>query len=360
MRKRAKSSYDARVLRPRSHSEPSRQPLPGRPSLAAAHVLAVGAAALCVACTSLPPLPPHPTGPGALAPLGLADDRPTDGALRPGDQLIVESGSGEERRRVRASVNATGELHVDSGQDVPVAGLSLDRAEERVTDVLRTRDKFAEIDLLLASRPSQRVIALGALARPGPIEATPRMRVADVIAAAGGILFQSDAGGLPALEVADLDHAAVVRNGTALPISMREALRAKPGHNVYVHPGDLLYVPFATQNTVSVLGQVESPRVLPHRSGLRLTEALAAAGGVSSGGDSDDIRLVRGPVDAPRVFQASLADIADGDQNDATLAPGDVVFVSDHLFEDLEEFFGLAGPVSGLLLVAIGVIIVTE
>ncbi len=312
--------------------------------------LVVAFQVLAAGCASLPPLPAYPGGERPQGPLGLAEDRPADAALRAGDELVVESGTGEQRRQIRASVNAVGELHVDSGRDVPVAGLSLDRAEERVTEVLRHSDKFIEVNLVLSRRPSQRVTALGAVARPGQIEATPRMRVADVVAAAGGILMQADAGGMPALEVADLDRAALVRNGTALPIDMREALRAKPGHNVYVHTGDLVYIPFASMNTVSVLGQVNLPRVLPHRSGMRLTEALAAAGGLTLDGDKGDIRLVRGPVEAPRVFQASLADIADGEQSDAALAPGDVVFVEDHAFEDTAEVFELAAPVAAVIL----------
>jgi polysaccharide export outer membrane protein len=274
--------------------------------------------------------------------------------------LIIETGTAEPRRRVRSSVSATGDLHVDSGHDVAVAGLTLDRAEERVTEVLRRRDQFAEVDLSFANRPSQRVIALGALARPGPVPAAPRMRVADVIAAAGGILFTPDSDGLPPLEIADLDRAALVRNGSALPISMRDALHASPGHNVYVQPGDLLYVPFASENTVSVLGQVGTARVLPHRSGLRLTEALAAAGGITTGGDTGDIRLVRGAVDAPRVFESSLADIADGEQNDAVLAPGDVIFVEDHFFEDLAEVMELVAPLTGLVLVSAALILATD
>jgi polysaccharide export outer membrane protein len=352
----------APVPRAWSHRESSRIRSPSRFVARRARTggLAWALPALCIGCAGLPPLPAYPQPARAAAPLGLADDKPPDGALRPGDELVVESGSGEQRRQVRARVNATGELHVDSGRDVPVAGLSLDLAEERVTQVLRESDKLAEIDLLLANRPSQRVTALGALARPGPIEARPRMRIADVIAAAGGILMQADAGGMPALEVADLDRAAVVRNGTALPIDMRAALRAKPGHNVYVHPGDLIYIPFATFNTVSVLGQVNAPRMLPHHAGLRLTEALAAAGGLTTGGDKGDIRLVRGPVESPRVFQASLADIADGEENDAALAPGDVVFVQDHLFEDTAEVFDLAAPLSALLLLGVGIAILSS
>jgi polysaccharide export outer membrane protein len=319
--------------------------------------LVVSAAALCTACGGLPPLPPYPGGARPASPLGLADDRPADGSLRPGDELIVESGSGDQRRQVRGRVDSTGELHVDSNKDVPVAGLSLALAEARVAQELRRSDKFAEVDLMLANRAAQRVTVLGALARPGPIEAGPLMRVADVVAAAGGILIQEEAGGLPALEVGDLDRAALVRNGTALPIDMREALRARPGHNVYVHPGDLLYVPFATTNTVSVFGQVNTPRMLPHRSGMRLTEALAAAGGLTTGAAKGDIRLVRGSVEAPRAFQASLAGIADGEQNDAMLAPGDVVFVEDSFFEDAGEILALAAPLGALALLTATLVI---
>lgn len=328
----------------------------GGAAIRGAGVVALGLLSqfLGAACAGLPTLPARPAGAEARGALGLVADRPPEGVLRPGDELIVEIGIGEERRQIRARVDARGTLHVGSGRDVHVAGLSLEVAEERVTQAFREDDTLAEVTLLMAGRPGQNVTALGALGRPGSVGAQPGMRVADLIAAAGGVLFVEEAAGQPAIEVADLDGAALVRNGTALPISMRDALRAKPGHNVYVHPGDLLFVPFATENTVSVLGQVGAPRVLPHHSALRLTEALSAAGGVTPGGDKDDIRVVRGPLHAPAVHRTSLSAIADGDQHDSLLMPGDVVFVEDSFLEDAGEFFALLGPVAGLGMMVAG------
>ena len=109
--------------------------------------------------------------------------------------------------------------------------------------------------------------------------------------------------------------------------------------------GDLLYVPFAAEHNVSVFGQVNGPIVIPYHSGLRLTDALAAASGVTVEGDKGDIRIIRGPIAKPEVFQASLAAIADGEQHDTVLAPGDAVFVEDSALEDMTEVFNIILPV---------------
>jgi protein involved in polysaccharide export with SLBB domain len=128
-------------------------------------------------------------------------------------------------------------------------------------------------------------------------------------------------------------------------VSLDQALRGVRAHNVYLHPGDALYVPFATGRRVSVLGQVRSPAALPHYNGLRLTQALSEAGGVTEGGDKDDIRLVRGNVDGLSVYRASLWDIAQGHASDVALTSGDVVFVTDHAVEDVGEVVRLVAPI---------------
>ena len=89
-------------------------------------------------------------------------------------------------------------------------------------------------------------------------------------------------------------------------------------------------MPPALGSNISVLGQVGTPQVFPHRAGLRLTQALALAGGVTVGADKGDIRVIRGKLDAPRVYTASLSDMVDGDTHDVLLAPGDIIFVTDH------------------------------
>jgi polysaccharide export outer membrane protein len=333
----------------------SRRTLVARALLLAAVALASGA---CAGCGSLPLSPTYPTGVATAGKAGLARDQPPDGALRAGDQLTVEVTSGKEKHSVLGIVDARGEVHVAAGRDVGVGGLSLQAAEERVISAVRAGDKFAEVNLQLAARPTQRVSVLGAVLRPGYLELGPGMRVVDVVAATGGLLTSLPAPGSAPTTVADLDDAVLVRDGKALPISIRKALSGTPGHNVLVHPGDQLYVPFATDQLVTVLGQVTAPTLLVHRANLRLTEALSAAGGLTIGADKGDIRLVRGAPDAPKVYQSSLSAIATGDEHDVVLAPGDVLFVEDSWLEDFGEVMEILLPFVGVAVSAVALSLV--
>jgi polysaccharide export outer membrane protein len=258
---------------------------------------------------------------------------------------MVAVTSGGRTRQHLAQVDARGDLHAASERDVRVAGLQLDDAEGRVTDAIRTREKDAEVNLHLALGLNQRISVLGALTRPGFVTLTPGMRVVDIVAAAGGVLTLRAAGRVPPAPVADLEGSVLLRNGRALPISVREALRGEPKHNVYIYPGDQLYVPLATDQLVSVFGQVRAPGVFLHRRGMRLTEALSEAGGITRGGDKTDVRLLRGPVTKPQVYRSNLSAIAEGTEHDVALAPGDVLFVQDHPMEDAGEVLGLLLPI---------------
>jgi polysaccharide export outer membrane protein len=290
---------------------------------------------------------------------GLVDDRPPHGELQPGDELLIEVSNGAQSRQRTAVVDARGEMHAASGRDVDVAGMGLEQAQTRVAAAIHASDKLAQVSLQRSPRSASHVIALGALAKPGSLQLRPGMRVLDAVAAAGGLRTWAPAGvGFLPMPVADLQAAALVRDGKALPISLELALRGKPGHNVYLHPGDQLYVPFASSRSVSVLGQVGAPGAFPHRSGLRLTEALSLAGGVNRGGDKDDIRLVRGPVEAPKVYGASLGAIVDGKGPDTVLEPGDVVFVTDHPMEDVGEVVALVAPLASISLAVVTLLLV--
>jgi polysaccharide export outer membrane protein len=173
------------------------------------------------------------------------------------------------------------------------------------------------------------------------------MRVADALATAGGPLTVSGGSDGASVSIAALEQAVLTRAGLPVPIDLTRAIRGERHHNILVHPGDHIFVP-TREGRVTILGQVGSPTVVPHRDGMRLTEALALAGGVTVDGDRSDIRLVRGPAEAPDVYSASLDAIVDGAGPDVTLAPGDVLFVTDEWLEDAREVIGVFAPVLSL------------
>lgn len=316
--------------------------------------LALCASLITTACGALPKAPAYPPSQSRRI-TGLANDSPPEGNLRAGDLLVLRLNHGKYTRELINSVDGRGMLHVGAGSDVAVAGLSLQQAEQRVRQMVNRRDRFAQADLRFSERPTQRISVLGALARPGYLELVKGMRVTDLVAAAGGLLGVAQGDGSQISPIADLDDAALVRDGKALPIDLDAALRGAPKHNVYVHPGDQLYVPFATDQLVSVLGQVHIPGAFVHRKGMRLTEVLAAAGGIAVGGDKADIRVVRGSVEAPTAYEASLRAITEEKSHDVALAEGDVVFVADHAIENVGEVLEIVEPLVAIALSAMTV-----
>jgi polysaccharide biosynthesis/export protein len=305
---------------------------------------------LGVACSSFPKVPAYPEeDPGFAEPRrvtrpGLKDDPPLPLTLLPGDVIRLETVSTTSEVREGIVVDATGCVHVPLAGDIEVKGLGLTIAETEIQKALQRFDRAVHVNLQLTQAAGHRVTVVGAVRTPGRVDLVPGVRLADVIASAGGPLT-ADVGGQTVV-VADLDGGVLMRDGKRVPINLVKALEGKPMHNIYAHPGDHIYLPSVRGGTVSVLGQVGHPVIFPYRKDIRLTEALTLGGGITVGGDKTDIRIVRGPLSAPQVYQASLRDIVDGKIHDAALYPGDIVYVTDHAWEDISE---VVGPFTGLV-----------
>jgi protein involved in polysaccharide export with SLBB domain len=130
-----------------------------------------------------------------------------------------------------------------------------------------------------------------------------------------------------------------------LPVSIRLALAGDTKHNILVHPGDQLFVPPGLGSRIAVLGQTGTGGImLNYRPGMRVTEALASAGGFTIDSDDEDIRVVRGPLDKPLVYTYDFDALVSGKGGDIELAPGDVVFVTDHWVANAGEFIDRISP----------------
>ncbi len=98
-----------------------------------------------------------------------------------------------------------------------------------------------------------------------------------------------------------------------------------------------------------VLGEVARPQPVAYREGLRLTEVLARAGSVNTQrGDRKDIRIIRGPLDAPRVYTTSMKALSAGDSKDILLVPGDIVYVSRAWYASTGDVLNALSPLLSL------------
>lgn len=309
---------------------------------------------LAVGCGGYPPAPAYPTATTsdegfetARVDLpGMPGDVPAPFTLQPGDTISVEIESTERQVVDGVLLDGTGVAHLPFVGDVRLHGVSLTEAERLITTGLREYDRLAQAHVRLTARGGHRATVLGAVKKQGTVELQPAARVTDVIAAAGGALTVTT-GPEPVL-VANLAGAVIMRQGKRLPVNMELALQGDPEHNVFMRPGDHIYVPPTTGHNITVLGQVGAPKLFAYRSGLRLTEALALGGGVTQGGDKGDIRVIRGTLLEPKVYRASLRELVDGEAHDVALQPGDIVFVTDHAIEDIGEVMAVVSPALSL------------
>jgi polysaccharide biosynthesis/export protein len=278
-----------------------------------------------------------------IEPPGVDQDPPEPLKVMVGDTLRVVLQTVETQTLEGLVVDETGKVRVPLAGDVSVAGLTLTDASARIQAALRQFDRVITADVYIAEPNGHLATVLGAVRTPGRIEITPGTRLGDLVAQAGGLLTtETDAG--DAIILADVGGARLVRANQAAPVSLWRAMEGDPRHNIRIRAGDHLYIPPLRGQRVIVLGQVGAPAVFVHYEGMRLTEALARAGGVTIDGDQGDIRIVRGDLRAPMVYESDLEDIADGDESDVYLAAGDIVYVTRHWLASVGELLDRLSP----------------
>jgi polysaccharide export outer membrane protein len=291
---------------------------------------------------------PEFVAPPPLARQGIDEDNPAPLSILPGDVLHVQlvyyrSATDIERdNHPGLIVDETGLVQVPLAGSVDVGGMTLAEAEVALEEAVQRYDREAQVNLRVDAFDGHQVSILGAVAKPGRHPATPGLRVADLIALAGGLDVRATETAV--VPLADLRNATLVRNGEVMPVDIAMAYSGDPRHNIRVRAGDQLVVPPSFNNQVVLLGEVEAPAPYSFTPGMRLSRALSMAGGVTELGHRGDIRIIRGDLNAPRVFHASLKDLVDGNRPDVELAAGDIIFVSDEPLVAVESVLTVLNP----------------
>lgn len=321
-----------------------------QPHLSSLFSLAMVVGCLAPGCGGLPLAPATPANleDGFQAvdvetPPGLDPEGPRPMSLYPGDVVTLRTISATTEEVTGLTVDARGVLHLPLAGDVEVGGLPLTEAEQRIETAMHQYDRTMRVTIILEEPAGHTASVIGAVGAQGRVPVSPGMRVADLLAAAGGAA-SAEEGGTSSL-TADLHSARLVRGGEALPVSLHEALRGDPRHNVYVHPGDHLYVPPQLGRLVSVLGEVNGARVMAYQPGLRLSQALALAGGITRDANGGDIRIVRGLGRNPQVYRAGIDHVVSGHYPDPIIAPGDIIYVGSSALADFRDFISTISPI---------------
>lgn len=256
-----------------------------------------------------------------------------------GDVLSL-SVYGEEGSLREVPVDPNGNIAYMLVGTVPAAGRTLDEIRADLQKRIAPKLNRGIINVVPVRFGSQTYTILGELNYPGTYLLQGNTTVLDAIAKARGIrtgYFRNSTA-----EMADFQHATVMRKGRLLPVDFDSLLhRGDMTQNVELRNGDIITIPSSLVRSIYVLGEVNFPRTIGFFSAVSLMQALTEARGLKSTSDGR-IVVVRGSLARPEARVVSYNRILKGRESDVRLSPGDIVYVPPRRFTLLREIVEVA------------------
>jgi len=270
--------------------------------------------------------------PGAALEARPAENRltPASASYRvgPGDVLEVTVRGREDLSR-SLTVKTSGIVSMALVGDVAVAELTTREIERKLENLL-ARDFLEDpkVGVEVEQYWSKFASLAGEVNRPGRKALRGRTRLVDVLIEAGG--FSPRASG----EVVIVRREGAFEDGSntlRLQLGRSPTLRDQVNLSVLLEPGDVITA--TPQYHVRVQGEVVSPGDLVMAGELRLSRAIALAGGVTRFASDRASVHRRDPATGDTVIlEADLKAIRRGEQTDPVLLPNDVVTVESGRF----------------------------
>lgn len=232
--------------------------------------------------------------------------------LGPGDTLdIVVYGEPDLFRTV--TVKPDGAVSLALLGEVKAAGRT---TTQLAADLTRLYGKYLKqplISVTVREFRVDRIYILGQVSRPGEYQLRPGIGIMELLANAGGPTGR-----------ADLAKVVVIRGRTeAQQLNLLEAFATNRNPDVKLLAGDVLFVP-ETDKRIVVLGQINRPGAYELLEGQRVSNLIAAAGGLTVRAAPQKAFIVRGPEQIPVNLEKVLAGNLEAN---VTLSSGDMLVV---------------------------------
>jgi len=257
--------------------------------------------------------------------------------LGPGDRLDIEVAE-DPRTQASTTVMPDGMLYFDVADGIQVKGKTLKEVSALLSKALEVDYPNAVVTVNLSEAQSQRFWVLGQVKQPGSYPIGRPTRLIEAISEAGGMYTDIELGG-EAQETVDLDRAILIRDGELIPVNFRNLIEhGDMSQNVFVQESDYIYLPSVQHRAVYVLGAVRNPGPIYFDNDPTVLSAVAMAGGPRDEAVITKALVIRGSLNKPRVAVVNIRNIMHGRDNDAHLVGGDIVWVPDTVWTDLQFY----------------------
>ena len=210
--------------------------------------------------------------------------------------------------------------------DVLAEGRSVDELTADLTQRLGQYLLSAKVTVAVQQFNSLNYTIAGEVVKPGVYPLQTNVSLVDAIAKAGGL--NKGQYRASSVELADLTHAFVSREGKVLPVDFVRLLRqGDMRFNVQLQSGDYISIPSGLSKEIYVIGEVNLPNLFAFREEMPLSRTVAIAEGFTQDADLSRIHVIRGSLANPTLIVADYNQVIAGQAQDVQLEPGDIVFV---------------------------------
>ncbi len=254
--------------------------------------------------------------------------------LHIGDRLLV-SIYGEPNTEREVTVDSYGNISYPIVGTINVVGKNIDQARKDMDDRIKKVYRFTFMNITPIEFAGQSYTILGEVNVPGKKTLLGKETVLSALCRAGG--FPSGNYRTQSMELADLDHAFLTRNGEYMPVNFRSLVEdGDIAQDVQLQGGDYIFIPSSYDKNIYVMGEVFAPSTLAYVNKITLAEAVIMAGGPTLQASSRAV-VVRGSLCEPYTFYIDLNRILKGCCADFALIPGDIVYLPPRKFDYVRE-----------------------
>lgn len=272
--------------------------------------------------------------------------------LAKGDILELSVFGEEESLVDNAMIAPDGNLYYAFLDGLPAEGR---KPEELAKDIASKLDHlFLEPQVSVIPKKTEALTyrILGRVRSPGEFSFEGPVSLREAIGNAGGLFSQSKTGNGEYVRnllvpYVNLEESFIVRDNKKLDIDFAALLiEGDSTQDIYLRPGDYVYIVSAETQEVFVLGSVLTPQRVTYVPGMTLMSALTKAGGWPTNSPySPDLKrfmVIRGGLECPKACQVNLRKILTGKARDLYLQPGDIVYATHKKFRFARELVYLA------------------
>ena len=251
------------------------------------------------------------------------------GAVYADDYIIGESDIlfisvwGNEELSLSVTVRPDGKITIPAFGEVTAAGVTPGELQNILTEDLKHLVKNPVVTVIVQEINNNKVYIFGGGVEPGVFPLNGRTTLLQQLCLIEGA------------NNADLQMAYVLRQGERIKEDFHNIfIKGKTEEDILLEANDVIFIPAFEDRNIYVMGAVLTPTAIVYREGLRVMEAILAAGGFTEFASENRTMIYRKGRGKETSISVKLKDlIKDGDlKQNVTLTPGDYIVVEEGMF----------------------------